>query len=438
MNALVLYALFCSRPTYAKEVSRILQENCQVCHHPGTAAPFSLLTYEDAVKQADNIKETVSDGRMPPWFADPRHGKFSNDRRLKPADLKALLAWIDSDKPPGETKDLPPERIWENGWTIGEPDLVVEMPGEQNVPASGTVPYRVFAAKVPWEQDVLITAMEVIPGARGVVHHAELHIDNLISMVASYGPGTPPVILPPDTAILFPTGHYLVWQMHYTPNGKAVTDKSKVGFRLWKGEKRPKYLREILGVQNYNIDIPPGSPNVVAEKEFLVQSDKQVISIRPHMHLRGKDFRLDVTYPDGRQECQLWVPRYDFNWQLDYNFVKPLPGGTRLHFTSHYDNSSDNPANPDPKKHVKWGPETDDEMQTVLLYCQHEYHERAPETQPTGSPPSQAQPLAPPVDRLSVYAWLVVGAGYAVVGVIFGLIYWRARAAWLARARRNS
>ncbi len=378
-----LIAGLIATPTYCKDISPILQRRCQVCHHPGTAAPFSLMTYRDTVKWADNIREAVVDGRMPPWFADPRFGKFSNDRHLFPRERKTLLAWIEAGTPWGDGRDLPPPEVWDGGWTIGTPDLVVEMPGEQYVPESGTVPYKVFSAKVPWWRDAFITAVEIMPGERGVLHHCEVFIDSTQgAMVVSYAPGSQALVLPPDTACRVPAGHALTWLMHYTPNGKAVTDRSRIGFRFWKGVNPPTYVREILNLQTFNIHIPPGSPNSVVENEWLADGERALISIRPHMHLRGKDFRFEVHYPDGRRECLLHVPRYDFNWQVTYEFADPprFPKGTKLHFTSHYDNSSANPANPDPTKYVTWGLQTEDEMQTVLLDVRYTYHPPVPES----------------------------------------------------------
>ena len=361
---------------------------------------------------------------MPPWFADPRYGRFSNDRRLKSLDMDTLLRWVDTGMPRGDPAQEPPPIVWKDGWMIGEPDLVIDMPGEQEVPAAGTVPYKIFSAKVPWQKDALVTAVEILPGNRGVLHHAEVYIDDFVSMVASYAPGSQPLVLPADTACRFPAGQTLTWLMHYTPNGKAVSDRSKVGFRFWRQEQPPKYLRDMSYIQNLKIDIPPGSANTLAENDWYADGEKELISIRPHMHLRGKDFRLDVTYPDGHQECLLSVPRYDFNWQITYEFVDPprFPNGTRLHFTSHYDNSASNPNNPDPNKHVKWGNQTEDEMQTVLLDCRYPYRVPVP----------KAPPRPKETDSVTLWAWAeVVGAELLVVSGI-GTMYWR----WRMRPKR--
>jgi hypothetical protein len=326
----------------------------------------------------------------------------------------------------GNPAELPPPIGWKDGWMIGEPDLVIDMPGEQEVPASGTLPYKIFSAKVPWHQDALVTAVEILPGNRSVLHHAEVYIDDFVSMVASYAPGSQSLVLPEDTACRFPAGQTLTWLMHYTPNGKAVTDRSKVGFRFWKAKQPPRYLREMSYIQNLNIDIPPGCAAGLAENDWYADGERELISIRPHMHLRGKDFRLDITYPDGRQECLLSVPHYDFNWQITYEFARPprFPKGTKLHLTSHYDNSASNPANPDPKKHVKWGNQTEDEMQTVLLDCRYAYREPPP---PKPSPGKE-------VDWLTVRVWVeVVGAELLLVAGA-GTAYWRLR----TRLRRTT
>jgi hypothetical protein len=416
-----------SAVTYSDRVARILQDNCQVCHHPGTAAPFSLLTYGDAVKWADNIREAVADERMPPWFADPRYGKFANDRRLKKTDRDALLAWIDSNRPEGDASKTLPAGQYPEGWTIGTPDLVLEMPEEEHVPATGTVPYKTFSQLVPWKKDALITAIEVIPGDRRVVHHIELYLDGFLPMaeIASFAPGSPPVVLPPDTVCYFPANHTLFWLMHYTPNGKATVDRSKVGFKFWKGDAHPKYVRTMLSIQKYDIDIPPNAANFAAENHWTADRDTDIIAIRPHMHLRGKDFRLQVNYPyTGRAECLLSVPRYDFNWQLDYVFATPLhlPAKTKLDFFSHYDNSANNPSNPDPSKRVKWGQQTDDEMQTVLLEIQQKYEDaiqaRAPAAPWTPRPVHDVPPPPPqPAEQKALLAAVAEWTGWPLLSL---------------------
>jgi hypothetical protein len=364
--------------TYAKQVSRILQDRCQTCHHPGTSAPFSLLTYKDAVRRAETIREAVVDKRMPPWHADARFGHFSNERRLSKDEMETLLAWLDSDKPMGDEKDLPPTRTYADGWVIGTPDVVFELPAEQTVPAKGVVEYQYFTTPTNFKEDVWIQAAEARPSNRAVVHHIIVSFRDPKNKSRSGGgragigdgfivgtaPGDMPMILPPGTARKIPAGADLVWQMHYTPNGKEAKDKSQVAFIFYKGKEPPKYNAQTRGALNGDFVIPPGDGNHLVESEWIAPRDTLLISFMPHMHLRGKDFEYRADYPDGRKEVLLSVPHYDFGWQTSYRLAKPvlLPKGTRIHCTAHFDNSTNNPANPDPKKEVRWGDQTWEEM----------------------------------------------------------------------------
>jgi mono/diheme cytochrome c family protein len=364
-----------AKVTYAGQVARILQDNCQTCHHPGTAAPFSLMNREDAVKWADSIKEAVTEKRMPPWFADAHYGKFGNDRRLKPADQEALLAWLDGGMEMGDVKDLPPERTYADGWVIGKPDVIFEMPEVQEVPASGTVPYLYFVTPTNFKEDVWVQAAEARPGNRGVVHHIIVSYRDPKSkgnggrgigdgFLVGTAPGDMPLLLTGSVARKIPAGAELIWQMHYTPNGKAGKDKTQVGLVFYKGKEPPKFNSQTIGISNGNFVIPPGEPNQKVESEWMLPRDTLLLSFMPHMHLRGKDFKYDVTYPDGKKETLLSVPKYDFNWQLAYREEKPLhlPKGTKIHCTAHFDNSAANKANPDPKQEVTWGDQTWEEM----------------------------------------------------------------------------
>jgi hypothetical protein len=360
--------------TYAKQVSRILQENCQVCHHPGTAAPMSLLTYQHAVNWSATIKEVIQDKRMPPWHADPRHGKFSNDRRLKQEDADTLLAWIDSGMQRGDDKELPAPKTFADGWVIGKPDVVFELPAEQTVQAEGTVPYQYFVTPTNFKEDVWVQAAEARPGNRGVVHHIIVFYRDPKNkerqgglgdgFIVGTAPGDMPLMLEPGLARKIPAGSDLVWQMHYTPNGKEAKDRSQVGFVFYKGKEPPRSYAQTRGVSNGNFVIPPGDPNHLVESDWVVPRNTLLLSFMPHMHLRGKDFEYRAEYPDGRKEILLSVPRYDFNWQASYRLAEPalLPKGTRIHCTAHFDNSAKNPANPDPKKEVTWGDQTWEEM----------------------------------------------------------------------------
>jgi hypothetical protein len=368
--------------TYAKQVLRIIQDKCQSCHHPGTAAPFSLLTYKDAVHWSGTIREVISEKRMPPWHADPRYGHWENDRRLSKEELSTLLAWLDNGMQRGDDKDMPPPRDYADGWVIGKPDVIFELPEEQTVPATGVVEYQYFVTPTHFKEDVWVQAAEARPGNRSVVHHIIVSSrdpkstrgsprgggDNFIVGTA---PGDMPLLLPPGVARKIPAGADLVWQMHYTPNGKEGKDKSQVGLIFYKGKEPPKAIAQTRGIMNTNFAIPPGDPSYLVESEWIAPRDTLLLSFMPHMHLRGKDFVYRAEYPDGRQEVLLAVPHYDFAWQTSYRLAAPvlLPKGTKLHCIAHFDNSVANPANPDSKKEVTWGDQTWEEMMIGWVDC---------------------------------------------------------------------
>jgi hypothetical protein len=362
--------------TYANQVSRLIQDKCQTCHHPGTAAPFSLLTYQQVTSWADTIREVVTEKRMPPWHADPRYGRFSNDRRLSQEQIDTLVDWLDHGMPKGDDKDLPPARDYADGWVIGKPDVIFEMPAEQTVPASGVVPYQFFTTPTHFKEDTWVQAAEARPGNRSVVHHIIVSFRDPKSkdrqrgsgigdgFIVGTAPGDMPMILPPGVARKIPAGAELVWQMHYTPNGKEQKDRSQVGLIFYKGKEPPRYNAQTRGIMNPGLKIPAGATNHLVESEWVVPRDMRVLTFMPHMHLRGKDFEYRAEYPDGRKEILLSVPHYDFAWQTMYREGKDLrlPKGTRIHCTAHYDNSAANLANPDPKKEVTWGDQTWEEM----------------------------------------------------------------------------
>lgn len=355
--------------TFAKHAAPILQERCVGCHHPGTAAPFSLLTYDDAHDWSAMIREVVVQRRMPPWSADPRHGKFKNDLRLAPDEIDTLVAWIDAGAPFGDKKDLPKPRQFSDGWLIGKPDIVLKMPADYTVQATGTVEYQYFVTPTNFTEDVWVHASEARPGNRQVVHHIIPFIREKgvvgrknLPMAGGFAPGEEPLILPEGVGLKIPAGAEIVWQVHYTPTGKVETDRSELGLILCK--ERPTRALKGGGAFNTSFSIPPGADNhrVVSQVKFA--SDVELLSLMPHMHLRGKDFRYTARYPDGKEEILLDVPDYDFNWQHRYAFAKPvtLPKGTTVECVAHFDNSVANPANPDPSKTVRWGDQTWEEM----------------------------------------------------------------------------
>lgn len=356
--------------TWTKQVSRIVQEKCQDCHHANTAAPFSLVTYEDAVNWGAMMKEVILQRRMPPWHADSRFGDFREERRLSRDEIDTVVAWIDDGTPRGKPEDLPPEKQYPDGWRIGKPDIVFELPDEVKVPAKGTVPYMYFETPTNFKEDMYIQAAEARPGNRAVVHHIVLFykapndqrgriFENWIDGAA---PGNIPLELPEGVGRRIPAGSSLVWQMHYTATGKPEKDRSQYAFKFCK--VKPKSEARVASIMNNRFRIPPGDANYQVESKLTISKDVLLYAFSPHMHLRGKDFEFLAVFPDGKREVLLSVPQYDFNWQSAYRLKNPkrLPAGTRIECTAHYDNSKGNPANPDATKTVTWGDQTWEEM----------------------------------------------------------------------------
>jgi mono/diheme cytochrome c family protein len=408
-------------PTFAKDVAPIFYKNCTNCHRPGEIAPMSLLTYKDARPWAKSIATQVSKGAMPPWHADPAHGEFLNDRRLSDAERAVVVAWANGGAPEGDVKDLPAPPTYTTEWMIGQPDAVFSMQEDYPVPADGTVSYQYFTVPTNTTEDKWIQAMEVRAGDPKVLHH-------VIVYAATPAPATPPPTaeqppaqrpsplfvfaegttnipagqtggppLPPEqrkapgpndrlpprrmgpaiggfapgqfmrvyqdgTAMKLPAGATLIFQMHYTPNGKATTDRTRIGVKFAKA--KPQTEVRFASLVNGGLHIPPGAANQQVEAEMTVTQDVVLWSMIPHTHVRGVRWIYDVSYPDGKKDTILSVPKYDFNWQTDYVFKQPLklPKGSKLHATAWYDNSANNKSNPDPTKDVYWGDQTWEEM----------------------------------------------------------------------------
>jgi peroxiredoxin len=363
------------RITYGKEISRIIQKNCQECHRPGQIGPMPLLTHTSVAALADTIREVIEEKRMPPWRADPRFGKFANDRSMSQQDRNTLIAWLDDGCPKGDDEDLPPPAKYPEGWVIGQPDAIFTMSKAYQVPAEapkGGIPYQYFEVNTNFKEDKWVTRSEARPGAASVVHHIVVFVlypgmDFHPKMpeapiLAGEAPGDMPLMLPEGSAKLIPKNSKLIFQMHYTPNGLAAQDRSQVGLIFAK--EPPKQTVFSLAVANMKFDIPPGADSYKVESEWRFPVNVQILSFMPHMHLRGKDFLYEAVYPDGRRETLLSVPNYNFNWQSVYRLEKPLQlaKGTKLYCTAHFDNSSKNPNNPDPTKEVHWGDQTWEEM----------------------------------------------------------------------------
>jgi mono/diheme cytochrome c family protein len=357
--------------TYTKDVARILNNRCVECHRAGEAAPMAFTSYKETRPWAKAIKAAVLTRKMPPWLADPAHGKFANDRRLSEEEIATITAWADNGAPEGNAKDLPPAPEFVTGWNIGKPDLVVDMGADFEVPATGEVPYKYYTVDPGFKEDMWIEAAECRPDKRSVVHHIIVFVVDPKepqlagtggNLLVGWAPGDPPMNYSPGTAKLVRAGSKLRFQMHYTPNGKAERDRSYIGLRF---AKEPPQFRALTGrALNFGFRIPPGHPNYEVTASFVAKEDIRLTSLMPHMHVRGKDFKYTVTFPDGRSEVLLSVPRYDFNWQLAYALQDPLllPKGSRIDCVAHYDNSPNNKWNPDPTKEVRWGDQTWEEM----------------------------------------------------------------------------
>ncbi len=371
--------------TYHNRISRLIQQNCLECHRAGGVAPFSLATYDDVRSHAGMMRKQITRGAMPPWFAAPpaagETSHWKNDRSLAAADHADFLAWLAGDKPLGDPADAPLPREFPDGWTIGRPDVVLEFPRAVSIPAEGVMPYQTIRVETKFTADQWIQAYEIHPGVRAVVHHVIVRVrppgagkrgekdDERSGFFAAYVPGNSHATFPPGFGKLIPAGSTLTFQMHYTPNGRATTDRTQIALRF--ASAPPQHAIQVIGLANTKISIPPGAAHHPETTSITLPAAATLLSFIPHMHVRGQAARYEVVLPDGNRRTLLDVPAYDFNWQLQYQFAEPLtlPRGARLIYTAWYDNSTANPANPDATKTVLWGPQTFDEM--MLGYVEY-------------------------------------------------------------------
>jgi hypothetical protein len=381
--------------TFNKDVLPILEKNCQSCHRPGEVAPMSLLSYQEARPWAKAIKNAVVTRKMPPWFADPNYRHFANDRTLSAADINTLVAWADNGAAEGDAKDKPAPLNFQDGWNL-KPDMIVEMPQDFKLPATGTINYQFIRVKAAFTEDVWVQSAEMRPGNPAVLHHGKAWVvppgskwmadavpgvayegaeagGNQMAdgndILGKFNPGLGAQSFDQDGAAKFvPKGSDIIFELHYTAIGKPATDRTKLGIVLAKNPPKSRYFLS-SGPTALNLVIPPGDGNAEVVSEVTVGlDDAKLVYAQPHMHLRGKDFELRAIYPTGESET-LFKAKFDFNWQMGYNFEKPipLPKGTRLIGISHFDNSANNAFNPDPGKEVRWGPQNWDEMSNCFV-----------------------------------------------------------------------
>ncbi len=355
------------RPVYSRDVAPILYANCLECHRAGEAAPMSLRSYDETRPWAKAIKDMVSTRKMPPWFADPNHGTFKNDARLSEAEIETIVRWVDAGAPQGDKKDVPPTPEFTTGWRLGEPDFVINLP-EVNVPADGGdyFPDLTFTADFPEER--WIQAIEFRPSNIAVTHHVVIFMNGGVGMggqfdvLGVWSVGTEPNVYPDGMGRRLQKGQRLMANMHYHPNGTPQKDQTRIGLHYGEGELKHEVRAALAG--SFSLHVPANAANHEEAASWYVDRNIKIISLFPHMHLRGKDMRMTAAFPDGREDVLLNVPEYDFNWQLFYYPTEAisLPAGSRVDILAHYDNSAGNPNNPAPDRDVFFGTSTDDEM----------------------------------------------------------------------------
>jgi hypothetical protein len=379
-------------PTFYRDVLPILQGHCQSCHREHEIA-MPLVTYEQTKPWAKRIAAAVQMKMMPPWFADPRYGRFANDPSLTESEISLIEAWAAAGAPAGDEHDAPPPRHWTVGWNVAKPDMVVTLPKPVQIPAQGEVEYTYEIVPTHFSEDKWVQMSELKPSSAAHVHHAVVYIrppdsswlkhapvgepftasmlsdpqerreahETTSDLLLVYAPGSAPDQWPDGMAKFVPAGSDLVFQMHYTTNGQAAADQPSIGLVFAKAPPKQRVIT--LQLNNHALLIPPGADDFKAQVQGTLPNDATLLSLFPHMHLRGKRFEYDIVHNDGSIETLLRV-NYHFHWQLSYRLAEPrlLKAGTKLRAVAWYDNSRNNPHNPDPSKTVTWGDQTSDEM----------------------------------------------------------------------------
>lgn len=380
--------------TFNEHVAPILFQKCAECHRPGEVAPFSLLSYADAAKRATMIRDVTSKRLMPPWKSVAGHAEFVGERRLTDAEIQTFARWVEQGKLEGDAEDLPREPEFPAGWTLGEPDIVLTMGEEFDVPADGPDVYRNFVFSLDVAEGKYIKAAEFRPSNRRVVHHAVLSVDRtgesrkrddadpapgyegsgnpdgqiFPGCMATWTPGRDPVPLPEELSMPWQKGADVVLQLHLHPSGKTEVERSSVGFYLT-DEPPERSMADLLLIDT-KIDIPPGEKAYRTRAELTLPIDVELVGIFPHMHLIGRTFEVTAYPKDGAPRSLLRIDDWDFNWQTYYQYVVPtkLTAGTRVVMEAVHDNSAENDFNPNqPPKRVVWGEETTNEMSLAFL-----------------------------------------------------------------------
>jgi hypothetical protein len=376
-----------AKVSYSEKIAPMLIDNCVTCHRTGGIGPWQMTSYDMVKGFAPMIREVVRTKRMPPWHADPHTGTWNGDRSLSVEEKQTLVHWIEAGAPRGKGPDPLADlhKTWSE-WAFGKPDMVIEVPAF-DVPATGIVDYKRYVVQNTLGRDVWVRATDIIPGDRSVVHHVIVGVydpkipDERMRMIkasspslGAYVPGNGPTLYPQDTGVLVRKDQAFAFQMHYTVSGKAVNDKTRFG--LYFREAAPTYEFKTVALANPNIKIPPNTKEHTETIAQVFPRDMIIYRLTPHAHFRGRASQFTAIYPDGREELLLSVPKYDFNWQTTYTLAKPLqvPAGTKIVHTTVYDNSSQNPANPDPNRTVPWGEQSFDEM----LYGVVQFRELTP------------------------------------------------------------
>lgn len=358
--------------SYAKDVAPILQTHCVQCHRAGDIGPFAFSSYQTAKRKARMIEEVVLSQRMPPWHADPHFGKFANASELSTAETQTLLRWIKQGAPRDDGADPLAAATQESAdWPLGTPDYIVKLPKPEEIPATGVLDYRHVKVDSPVKEDVWLAATVVRPGNRKVLHHAIVYakfegsgndLGGTGVKIAGWAPGRLPGRLPEGTGMFLGKNAKFDIELHYTSVGTPETDQTEIGLYLHRDKPRLAYKTGMA--LKLDFTIPPNEPEARTAATFKFSKDSLVYTFTPHMHVRGSWMKYEARYPDGRRETLLSVPRFDFNWQTTYRLAEPLrvPAGTEIVCTGAFDNSPGNPSNPDPKKTVKWGQQSWDEM----------------------------------------------------------------------------